>query len=275
MGRRRPQTLSQRVAGSPLARAAALPVRLRTVLRYDARVLGASARWLVRSREHTNYTFALTPLNRAHLAWWVANVVGAPVERIRGHMDEADADQELKAHVREATARSARRRLADPQIHLHRRLGWYALVRELEPEWVVETGTDKGLGSVVLAAALLRNGHGRLITMDINPTAGYLIGGPYGQVTELRVGDSLASLKAMTEPVDLFLHDSWHSRDHELAEYEAVAPRLTEGAVVLSDNSHVMDALPAWAEQTGRRFHYFAEEPQDHWYPGAGIGLAR
>jgi len=275
MSRRRPVTLSHRLAGSPLARLAALPVRLRTVLRHDARVLAASGRWLVRSREHTNYTFELTPLNRVHLAWWVANAVGAPVERIRGYMDEADADAALKAHVREATARSDRRRLADPDVHLHRRLGWYALVRELQPEWVVETGTDKGLGSVVLAAALLRNGHGRLITMDINPTAGYLIGGPYAEVTELRVGDSLASLGAMEEPVDFFLHDSWHSRDHELAEYQAVAPRLADGAVVLSDNSHVMDALPAWAELTGRRFHYFAEEPQDHWYPGAGIGLAR
>ncbi len=37
---------------------------------------------------------------------------------------------------------------------------------------------DKGLGSVVLAAALLRNaaeGHpGRLTSLDINPEAGYL-----------------------------------------------------------------------------------------------------
>jgi predicted O-methyltransferase YrrM len=275
MARRRPETLSHRLAGSPLARVAALPVRLKMVLRYDRKVLADSARWLVRSREHTNYTFELTPLNRVHLAWWVANAVGAPVERIRGYIDEADTDAALRAHVQAATARSDRRRLADPEVHLHRRLGWYALVRELQPECVVETGTDKGLGSVVLAAALLRNGHGRLVTMDINPTAGYLIGGPYAAVTELRVGDSLASLGAMEAPVDFFVHDSWHSRDHELAEYEAVAPRLAEGAVVLSDNSHVMDALPAWAEQTGRRFHYFAEEPQDHWYPGAGIGLAR
>lgn len=275
MAGRRPQTLSQRLAGSPVARLAALPVRLRTVLRHDARVLAASGRWLVRSREHTNYTFELTALNRVHLAWWVANAVDAPVERIRAYMAEADGDAELKSHVREATARSDRRRLADPAVHLHRRLGWYALVRELRPQCVVETGTDKGLGSVVLAAALLRNGSGRLITMDVNPTAGYLIGGRYAAVTDLRVGDSVATLGQMDEQVDFFLHDSWHSREHELAEFEAVAPRLSEGAVVLSDNSHVMDTLPAWAEQTGRRFHYFAEEPQGHWYPGAGIGLAR
>src|SRR5690348_12627104 len=130
---RRPQTLSHRLAGSPLARAAALPVRLKMVLRHDRKVLAASARWLVRSREHTNYTFELTPLNRLHLAWWVANAVGAPVDRIRGFIEEADSDTALERHVQEATARSDRRRLADPDVHLHRRLGWYALVRELQP----------------------------------------------------------------------------------------------------------------------------------------------
>ena len=160
-------------------------------------------------------------------------------------------------------------------MHLHRRLGWYALVRELQPECVVETGTDKGLGSVVLAAALLRNGHGRLITMDINPTAGYLIGGPYAAVTELRVGDSGRAWARWRSRSTSSCTTAGTAATTSWPSTEAVAPRLAEGAVVLSDNSHVMDALPAWAELTGRRFHYFAEEPQDHWYPGAGIGLAR
>ncbi len=175
----------------------------------------------------------------------------------------------------EATARSDRRRLADPDVHLHRRLGWYALVRELQPECVVETGTDKGLGSVVLAAALLRNGHGRLITMDINPTAGYLIGGPYAAVTELRVGDSLASLGAMQEPVDFFLHDSWHSRDHELAEYQAVAPRLAEGAVG-AQRQLTRHGRPAGLGRADRTpLPLFRRGAPGPLVPGAGIGLAR
>jgi hypothetical protein len=73
-------------------------------------------------------------------------------------------------------------------------------------------------------------------------------------------------------PVDLFLHDSLHARAHELAELAALT--LSDDAVALSDNAHATDALPEWADRTGRRFAFFAERPADHWYPGAGIGAA-
>jgi Methyltransferase domain len=229
---------------------------------------------LVGSREHTNFTYDLTALNSEHLAWWVADVAGVPVAEARGYMGEVEQDGDLTRHVQAATQASERRGLADREVRLHKRIGWYALVRALRPVHVVETGTDKGLGSVVLAAALLRNGSGKLTTLDINSDAGYLISGDYATVTDLRIGDSLDALTGTEEPVDFFLHDSLHTREHEFAEYEAVTPRLTERAVVLSDNAHVTDALPNWAERTGRRFTYFQERPDHHWYPGGGIGLA-
>ncbi len=267
--------LRRRVASSRIAPVAALPVRIATVARHDAAVLRQSGRWLVRSCEHTNFTYDLTPLNRGHLAWFVANAADVSVEDARGYMAEIEDDHDLVEHIAEATAASDRRRLADRRVRLHKRVGWYALIRALKPEHVVETGTDKGLGSVVLAAALLRNGSGRLTTLDVNPDAGYLIADHYATVTDLRLGDSLVELRSLDHPVDFFLHDSLHTREHEAAEYEAVAGRLTEQAVVLSDNAHVTDALPAWAEATGRRFTYFQERPQGHWYPGGGIGLAQ
>lgn len=266
--------LRHRIAASRLAPIAALPMRLQSVARYDAQVLGRSARWLIGSREHTNFTYDLTPLNREHLAWWVADVASIAVAEARGYMAEIEQDVDLACHVQAATQTSDRRQLADREVRLHKRIGWYAIVRALRPEHVVETGTDKGLGSVVLAAALLRNGSGRLTTMDVNSDAGYLISGDYATVTDLRIGDSLMTLARTEQPVGFFLHDSLHTREHELAEYEAVTPWLSERAVVLSDNAHVTDALPSWAERTGRRFTYFQERPDRHWYPGGGIGLA-
>jgi len=137
---------------------------------------------------------------------------------------------------------------------------------------VVETGTDKGLGSCVFASALLRNGRGRLITVDVNPESGYLIDGPYAEVVERVIGDSITFLRGMDTPVDLFLHDSWHTLQHEMAELGAV--RLAPGAVVLSDNAHGSDALLVFAQKSRRRFLFFREEPRDHWYPGGGIGAA-
>jgi predicted O-methyltransferase YrrM len=266
--------IRKRVAASSFARVAAFPSRAAIVARFDARVIGRSVRWLVRSREHTNFTYELTPLNTSYLAWWVADVSEISVSRARQYLEEVYQDADLAAHVAASTAASARRGLADRELHLHKRAGWYALVRALRPDHVVETGTDKGLGSVVLAAALLRNAAGRLTTLDINPAAGYLLSGRYAAVTDIRIGDSVTTLRHLESPVDLFLHDSWHTREHELAEYDAVTPHLSENALVLSDNAHSTDALATWAESTGRRFSYFQEVPANHWYPGGGIGAA-
>lgn len=267
------QELRRRVVASPIAPIAVLPTRLRAVARYNAHTLGRSVRWLVKSREHTNFTYELTGLNREHLAWFVATLSSKPVAEIRDYLDELDSDEQLRETVQAATASSARRRLADPVARWHKRAGWYALVRALRPEHVVETGTDKGLGSLVFAAALLRNGTGQLTTVDINSDSGYLITGRYAEVVDRRVGDSLSILSSLSD-VDLFLHDSLHTEAHEAAEYRAVSAVLMPGALVLSDNAHVTPALPNWAEATGRRFLYFQEQPAGHWYPGGGIGAA-
>lgn len=252
---------------------AAFPTRLRAVWAFNSLNVRRSARWLWNSREHTNYTYDLTEQNGGHLAWFVANLTGSPVKAIYGFMDEIYSDTELIAYISDATATSRRSGLADGDVRFGRRVGWYAIVRSTHPEHVVETGTDKGLGSLVLAAALLRNGHGRLTTVDTNPSAGYLIGGKWGKVVEFRQGDSHAVLPSL-DATDVFLHDSLHTAAHEGGEYRLVEPRLTQRAIVLSDAAHHTSALRTWAEATGRRFSYFQEAPADHWYSGAGIGVA-
>src|SRR6478735_5148979 len=121
--------LSRGIAGSPLARAAALPQRVRAVVRHDARTLRMSMSWLVHSREHTNYTYHLTDRNVDHLAWWVAGIVDRPVDEIRGYIGELHEDEQLIGHIRTMTEASPRRRLADSDVRFGRRVGWYALVR--------------------------------------------------------------------------------------------------------------------------------------------------
>jgi hypothetical protein len=266
--------IRRRLAASRMAPVVALPPRLSMVGRHNARMAAASVRWLVRSREHTNLTYNLTPLNREHLAWFVAFVANVPVARVRGYLDEIEGDTALQEHVRAGTEASARRGIADPEARYGRRVGWYAIVRALAPAHIVETGTDKGLGSCVLASALLRNGAGRLTTIDINPASGYLISPPYDAVVDRRVGDSLETLSGLDTPVDLFLHDSDHSPEYEAAEFAAVAPHLSDRAFVLSDNAHVTNELSTWAERNKRRFLFFDERPAAHWYTGDGIGVA-
>ncbi len=271
--------LRRAIARTPLAPLAAFPKRLVRVARHDARVLRASARWLFTSREHHNYTYELTKLNREHLAWYVAAVCDTPVKQTRAYLDEIEGDDALRRHIEHGIAASARRGLADRQVRYGRRIGWYAIVRARRPRHVVETGVDKGLGSCVLAAALLRNAAegapGRVTSLDINPEAGYLTRtGPYAEVVDLVIGDSIASIAQLTRPVDMFLHDSDHSVAHERREFEAVEPNLASDALLLSDNAMVTNVLPKYAERTGRRFLAFRETPARHWFRGDGIGAA-
>lgn len=267
------------IARTPLAAVAAFPKRLARVARHDAKVLRTSARWLVTSREHHNYTYELTKLSRHHLAWFVSVVCDVPVKQVRAYLNEIETDEELRRHIEQATATASRRGLADKHVRYARRIGWYAIVRARKPAHVVETGVDKGLGSCVLAAALLRNaaeGHpGRLTSLDINPEAGYLARAtPWANVVDLVIGDSVASIGALDRPVDLFLHDSDHSRVHERSEFEAVEPKLAPNAMLLTDNVTVTNVLAEHAERTGRRFLAYRETPARHWYPGDGIGVA-
>lgn len=115
---------------------------------------------------------------------------------------------------------------------------------------------------------------GRVLTVDVDAVAGHLVASPYAEFVDQRFADSIDVLRNLDEPVDLFLHDSLHTPEHERAEFAAVADHLSPEALVLSDNAHVTSELAAWAEAAGRRFLFFDERPSGHWYPGAGIGAS-
>jgi hypothetical protein len=166
-------------ATSPIARGAAMPLRAMAVAQYDARLIGRSLDWLMHNRETTNYTYDLDPLNRDQLAWFVATVTGAEIKQVRAWMQELEADDDLQKVLTQRLSSNPTWRVCATEPHMARRFGWYAMVRALQPEHVVETGTHLGLGSCVIAAALLRNGHGRLTTIDTDPEAGYLLADPW------------------------------------------------------------------------------------------------
>jgi predicted O-methyltransferase YrrM len=262
---------------SRLAPVAALPQRAAIVARYQWRQLTLSCSWLVRSREYTNFTYRLTDTNLLEMAWFVAEVTGVTFEEASAFIDELNDDTGLRDHLRDAVRGSALRRVMDIEPLYGRRAAWYAIVRATRPTHVVETGVDKGLGSCVLAAALLRNtaegSPGRLTALDINSDAGALIGGAYGSVIDLRYGDSIEILQSSVVAVDLFLHDSDHRYEHETAEYRAVASSLTKDALVMSD--HDGSALSDFARGNGFDFLVFREDPVDHWFPGVVLGVAR
>ena len=235
-------------------------------------------RWLIRSKEYTNFTYDLTELNKAYLACFIATITGADQQEALRYIKELETDDELRTHVDTITQASSERHFADRGAQYGKRLGWYAFVRILKPRVIVETGVEKGLGACVLTAALLRNRaegfDGFYYGTDIQPRAGYLLQGQYATVGRILYGDSITSLKQLDETIDLFINDSDHSPDYEAREYETIEPKLAEDAIIIGDNAHVTRKLFDFALRTNRDFLFFDEQPQQHWYPGGGIGVA-
>lgn len=104
--------------------------------------------------------------------------------------------------------------------------------------------------------------------------SGYLLSGQYRDYGEIICGDSIESLRALDEQIDLFINDSDHSADYEAAEYETIAAKLSSQAIVLGDNAHGTGKLLDFSLAHGRQFLFFAEQPVGHWAPGGGIGVS-
>jgi predicted O-methyltransferase YrrM len=202
-----------------------------------------------------------------------------PAAEIHAYIQEAIRDTTLNDYFQARMAMHPDAKTS-PELKspFGRRLGWYAIARAVKPRVIIETGVERGHGSLILCAALLRNkaaGHeGRYYGTDINPISGFLLGDVYASVGKIVYGDSIETLKAFPDSVNLFINDSDHSAEYEAAEYAVIASKLARDAVILGDNAHVTDKLAIFAQDTGRNFMFFKEEPEKHWYPGAGIGIA-
>jgi len=236
-------------------------------------------KWLFVSKETTNFSYHLDEMNILYLTHFIAEITGKSFSEIKGYMNEIENDLSLKKHITDITESSSERYKSDKEPRFARRIAWYAIVRSIKPKTIIETGVEKGLGSVIITAALIKNYEegfkGKYYGTDINPKAGYLFKPPYSEFGEILYGDSIESLKKLQiDTIDLFINDSDHSSEYEQKEYETIKFKLTDNSIIIGDNSHITTKLQIFAKATNRRFLFFKENPKDHWYQGAGIGIA-
>jgi hypothetical protein len=232
-------------------------------------------RYVLLDPELDNFTYPLA--NERELAAFVGQALGIPESQVQGYFEEVRRDPELTAGLRKASGRRLDRKRT---VHFGRRLGWYAAVRALAPAVVVETGIHEGLGSLLLLRALERNAEqgvdGRLISVDIDPGAGWLVA-PH---LRGRWQPIFASTFDALEPaldgleVGVMIHDSDHTYDCERFEFETAAAHAAPVVALISDNAHGDTALPDVAKSLGVEYRLFLERPKNHFYPGAGLGLS-
>jgi hypothetical protein len=235
-------------------------------------------KWMFTSKEDTNFTYNLEHKNLNELYKLIETVFNIDFYKIEKYSEELLNNYEIKTYLLKKIKSSNYKNFADDQIMFSRRIGWYIIARILKPKIIVETGVDKGLGSVILAEALIKNKsegfNGKYYGTDINLKAGYLFDEIYSEMGQILYGDSIESLKNFNQKIDLFINDSDHSAEYEKNEYLTIKNKLTPNAIILGDNSHSTDELLNFSIINKRNFVLFNEKPKNHWYPGGGIGIS-
>lgn len=114
----------------------------------------------------------------------------------------------------------------------------YALVRALKPDRVLESGTSHGGSANHIAAALKRNGFGRLVTVDILPDSGQHILPEYQDIVEVVHEDITFYVQRSTGAEFQFIHeDAAHSAHSVHAVYGALSRLMPFGGVIVSHDT--------------------------------------
>ena len=185
-------------------------------------------------------SFVLQYLRLRHL---LSNLLGVPSNVIEELFDEVGPFTETVYET-----------LADypnlGQMHMRKNQVLYAIVRLLKPKLVIETGVAAGISSAYILKALDCNEQGKLISIDVgrkqfdgillpsDKPVGWLVPDELRGRWTLKIGSSKQLLQPSLgkEEVDVFLHDSEHSYENMMFEFETVWQRLRNGGVIISDN---------------------------------------
>lgn len=122
----------------------------------------------------------------------------------------------------------------------------YLACRLTTPERVVETGVAYGVSSAFILEALRQNGRGTLHSIDLPPLRrgyerswGVAVPDGLREGWQLHRGSSRRVLPGLLReigPLDLFVHDSLHTRRNMRREFDAAWSHLRPGGVLLADD---------------------------------------
>ncbi|MEA2366282.1 MAG: hypothetical protein QOI32_1794 [Thermoleophilaceae bacterium] len=275
----------KRLVGERGVRAAQRMGRFRPFLKaHMVRVEGARfrddplavTRFVLFDPETHSYTYDLG--NVDELLEFVTALTGVERTELEVYLREVDSDPELGKRLRQRT----RWRIdAKRRMPLGNRLLWYLLVRHAKPGLVVETGILKGLGSLVVLRALERNAaegvDGRLMSIDIDPRAGWVVAPQLAGRWERLTGDILTELPAALEgrQVDMLIHDSVHTERFQSLEFGLALERMGERLFVVDESGPEIGVLRSLAEERQGEWRLFVPRPLRHFYRPWGTAVAR
>ncbi len=193
----------------------------------------------------------------------MAALTGHDVDRVESVFYELECEEPLFREVNGLTG-----------MPLHP-IVYYGLVRLMQPDLVVETGVCDGYSSRFLLLAMERNGRGRLHSIDLpnqdvelvpgrsrqrdvlpgTRETGWLVPPSLRGRWQLHLGDArelLPGLFPTLGKADIFIHDSLHTYEHMMFEFQTAWPNLRDGGIMVSDDTDWNDAFADFAASVNR-----------------------
>ena len=221
-------------------------------------------------------TFSYELASPDRVAGQLSPVLGESADTIREYLEELRSDTGLAATIRTASRWHPESKRRPP---LGRHAITYACLRSRRPALAVEIGVRHGLGSLVILRALQRNrgenAPGELLSIDVDPFAGRLVGRhtPHLQFECGKGSDVLGSV-LHGRKVGFLLSDS--VPDPVETEREVTSALASaDFPIVVMQNGAWNTVTADLATRTGSAFAAIQEQPAGHWAAGRLVHVAR
>jgi hypothetical protein len=179
---------------------------------------------------------------------FLSRVTRSSPRQIRAFLDEPIATPEFASHLHQAERELGTFASAGADLYAKKVLNQYAAIRAITPNLVVETGIANGVSSAYLLLALQKNGRGQLHSIGLSDPAfvpagrepGWLVPSWLRGRWQIHFGDAteiLPGLLPQLGMIDAFIHDSRHTYEHMLWEFETAYPFLGPGKLLLADDA--------------------------------------
>lgn len=153
----------------------------------------------------------------------------------------------------------------------------YSLCRLIKPSIIIETGVGAGISSTYILQAIEDNGFGKLYSIDFpkaiysiennrvvnagfwlpdNQSSGWIIPTNLKENWELILGKSIEKLLPLLKQVgsiDLFFHDSEHTYQNMMFEYNAAWPYLNKQGILASHDVNWNNAFTDFAYEVNAK----------------------
>ncbi len=195
--------------------------------------------------KRTSNSFAAKPVNPGELCSEISRAISIDKEILYELHKEFGGDTEFYHAILEKLMLTSERPHQIPEFGYREFL--YIVVRAIKPAIMIETGSFDGLGTAAILLAMYKNDKGRLFVIDLpNPglpsdiaaEPAWLVPGYLRARLDLRKGKTSEHLEpVVTEAgeIDMFYHDSWHTYENVMFEYQTAWSALRPGGLLMGE----------------------------------------